>query len=138
MIPKELKEKIREVEEQHPYKKVGDANSYSQYNEGWTDACDILEQAVESYLANQKPVFHAHDLQQEYSPNLICASTYKELSCTARDWWAHPLYSLPIPSELKEENKALKEALELMTKKWLDIPDTGWTQEMRDVRDLSK
>jgi hypothetical protein len=38
-----LIEKIDAVANEHPYKVVGDTDTYSQYNEGWTDACDRLE-----------------------------------------------------------------------------------------------
>jgi hypothetical protein len=31
-----------EVAEQHPYKVPDDRATYSSYNEGWTDACDII------------------------------------------------------------------------------------------------
>ena len=37
---------IKNIEEQHPYKKAGDRDSYSKYNEGWSDACDILGNAI--------------------------------------------------------------------------------------------
>ena len=33
---------ISEVEDMHPYKEAGNRDSYSQYNEGWSGACDIL------------------------------------------------------------------------------------------------
>jgi len=47
-ITKEIKKVIDEVYETHPYKKAGDRDSYSEYNEGWTDACDIIESKIES------------------------------------------------------------------------------------------
>lgn len=37
-----LIEKIDAVYNEHPYKVVGDVSTYSQYNEGWSDACDRL------------------------------------------------------------------------------------------------
>jgi len=46
-LPEEKEENIMsvidEVSELHPYKKPGDRLSYSEYNEGWTDACDALK-----------------------------------------------------------------------------------------------
>ena len=33
---------IDEASEIHPYKVVGDSNTYSNYNQGWSDACDWL------------------------------------------------------------------------------------------------
>ena len=41
---------INEVEEMHPYKKAGDRDSYSQYAEGWRDACDILGEHIKQCL----------------------------------------------------------------------------------------
>jgi len=41
---------INEVEEMHPYKKAGDRDSYSEYAEGWSDACDILGEHIKQYL----------------------------------------------------------------------------------------
>lgn len=41
---------INEVAEMHPYKQPGDWDSYNQYAEGWTDACDILGEKIKEYL----------------------------------------------------------------------------------------
>lgn len=38
----EIKKAIEQVQDLHPYKQSGDSNSYSNYNEGWSDACDII------------------------------------------------------------------------------------------------
>lgn len=37
---------IEKVSEQHPYKEIGNINSYNQYNEGWSDACDIIKEKI--------------------------------------------------------------------------------------------
>lgn len=41
---------IKPIEDMHPYKQRGNPDSYSQYNEGWTDACgafyDVIEQVI--------------------------------------------------------------------------------------------
>jgi hypothetical protein len=54
-----MKEKItkiiKEVADQYPYKKIGDRETYSSYNEGWSDACDIIEQRMISQLTQPKP-----------------------------------------------------------------------------------
>lgn len=46
-----MKEKIlallREVEAIHPYRKSGDRDSYSSFNEGWSSAIDYIEQRLE-------------------------------------------------------------------------------------------
>ena len=38
---------IDEASEIHPYKVVGDSNTYSNYNQGWSDACDWLYANIE-------------------------------------------------------------------------------------------
>ena len=43
---------IMEIEDIHPYKKSGNRDSYSKYNEGWSDACDIIRNRI-----NQLPKF---------------------------------------------------------------------------------
>ena len=35
-----------EVSDMNPYKQSGNRDSYSSYNEGWADACDVLEQRL--------------------------------------------------------------------------------------------
>jgi hypothetical protein len=41
---------ISEISDQHPYKQSGNRDSYSQYNEGWSDACDIILNAIKEKL----------------------------------------------------------------------------------------
>jgi len=61
-----MKEKIikicNEVADERPYKQAGNADSYSSYNEGWSDACDILEQRlIEQLLTTEdKSVVEPH------------------------------------------------------------------------------
>lgn len=38
---------IDEASEMHPYKVVGDSDTYSNYNQGWSDACDWLYANIE-------------------------------------------------------------------------------------------
>ena len=45
---------IGEVEDMHPYKQAGNRDSYSEYNEGWSDACDILGQRIKELLTNKQ------------------------------------------------------------------------------------
>jgi len=48
---------VSEVEDIHPYKQAGNADSYSEYAEGWTDACDILGERIKAAIKqlNKKP-----------------------------------------------------------------------------------
>ena len=46
----EIEKAISDVEDMRPYKEAGNRDSYSEYNEGWSDACDILGQAILSKL----------------------------------------------------------------------------------------
>ena len=43
-----IKAAIERTAKEHPYKVYGDADSYSPYNEGWTDALDRLESIIDS------------------------------------------------------------------------------------------
>lgn len=46
----QIKGVISEVDDMHPYKVAGNADSYSSYNEGWCDACDIIEDRLSALL----------------------------------------------------------------------------------------
>jgi len=41
---------IKEISDQHPYKEKGNRDSYSQYNEGWSDACEVLGERIKKEL----------------------------------------------------------------------------------------
>lgn len=43
-----LREIIGDVNEVCPYKVPGDYDTYSQYNEGWQDACNTIERMIEA------------------------------------------------------------------------------------------
>jgi len=43
-----LKEVIADIELQHPYKQKGNSDSYSDYNQGWSDALDTLQTTIEN------------------------------------------------------------------------------------------
>lgn len=47
---KEINRIIEKVTEKYPYKKLGDPSSYSNYNQGWEDACDELGNKIREYL----------------------------------------------------------------------------------------
>jgi enolase len=49
-MKEELINLIKEVSKQYPYKIVGDPLTYNSYNEGWSDACDILGEKILEYL----------------------------------------------------------------------------------------
>jgi len=44
---------IVEVCNEHPYKVVGETDTYSQYNEGWNDACDRIQSKITDILFEQ-------------------------------------------------------------------------------------
>ena len=37
---------IEEIQKEHPYKVPGNYDTYSQYNQGWTDACNRLDAVI--------------------------------------------------------------------------------------------
>ena len=43
---KKIEQYFKELLEQHPYKQVGNRDSYSEYNEGWQDALDLAMQVA--------------------------------------------------------------------------------------------
>lgn len=45
---------IQKMKDSHPFKKIGDRTSYSEYNEGWSDACDILGEEITKKLNELK------------------------------------------------------------------------------------
>ena len=49
----EIEKVISEVENMHPYKQSGNRDSYSDYNQVWSAACDILGEKIKELL-NQK------------------------------------------------------------------------------------
>lgn len=51
-----VKELIEIVYSQHPYKEIGNRESYSQYNEGWTDGIGSLESQLLNYFDGIKNV----------------------------------------------------------------------------------
>jgi len=51
----EIEQIISEVEDIHPYKERGNADSYSDYNQGWSDACDVIEQRLKDNFSTPKP-----------------------------------------------------------------------------------
>ena len=46
----EIDKTIERIEDMNPYKESGNRDSYSEYNEGWSDACDVLGQAIKELL----------------------------------------------------------------------------------------
>jgi len=53
MTREQIIEICRKVEDMYPYKESGNIDSYSKYNEGWSDACDVLEQTLLESLTQQ-------------------------------------------------------------------------------------
>lgn len=54
---------IDEASEMHPYKVVGDSDTYSNYNQGWSDACDWLYANIEG-VPSVKPT--SEDIKEAY------------------------------------------------------------------------
>ena len=53
MSKEEFDNVVTEVENRHPYKVKGNYETYGPYNEGWSDACDILGQKLFTFLSEQ-------------------------------------------------------------------------------------
>ncbi len=53
IIEKEIDKHIDETIDVYPYKQSGDRDSYSEYNEGWTDGCDVLGDRIKRWLLSK-------------------------------------------------------------------------------------
>lgn len=51
---KTAEEYLKQLVDEHPYKQPGNPDSYSKYNEGWSDALDCAEQVMEGVLSELK------------------------------------------------------------------------------------
>lgn len=64
---------ISNTEDEHPYKEAGNVDSYSEYNEGWTDACDVLGNRIKAALSTGSQSIHTisegeiEEMAKEYS-----------------------------------------------------------------------
>lgn len=83
------------AEDEHPYKKFGTPETYSKYNEGWSDACDYIRGKMESTPATDvAPVVHGKwiDGVESYKPILM--EPYEmvtHLICSScNEIWFHP------------------------------------------------
>jgi hypothetical protein len=47
---KEIDKIISDTMNEHPYKERGNLATFSPYNEGWSDACDILGERIKEFL----------------------------------------------------------------------------------------
>jgi hypothetical protein len=43
---KDILDYINELIEKYPYKQPGNRDSYSDYNQGWSDACELIKQEI--------------------------------------------------------------------------------------------
>lgn len=50
----ELEKILEEIESEHPYKVPGNYDSYSQYNEAWSDAIDRVRARLENYFKEKE------------------------------------------------------------------------------------
>lgn len=48
MTKEEIKNGISKIEDMFPYKEVGNKDSYSDYNQGWADACGQFSDLIDS------------------------------------------------------------------------------------------
>lgn len=51
---KELEKILEEIEAEHPYKVPGNYESYSQYNEAWSDAIDRVRARLENFFKEKE------------------------------------------------------------------------------------
>lgn len=74
---------IKEIASAHPYKEKGNPNSYTDYNQGWSDACDILGERIKdeieghSYCPNCGSPEVVEFLNRNKRQCQICAEIWK-------------------------------------------------------------
>lgn len=49
-ILKQILAEIQAEAEKHPYREVGNSESYSDYAQGYADAMDVVESIISSYI----------------------------------------------------------------------------------------
>lgn len=52
-----IKEIIKKVSDQHPYSVHGKPETYDQYNQGWEDACAVVEEQLTKEIIASKDRF---------------------------------------------------------------------------------
>lgn len=99
-----LIEKIDTVTNEHPYKVIGDTDSYSQYNEGWADACDRMLSVLSEQKETHKSCSNCGNNTEYLKPHTcdICTSLDQETEFEM--WEPKPL---TIGDKIRESNESL-------------------------------
>ena len=79
----ELEKILDKIEAEHAYKVSGDRDTYSQYNEGWSDAIDRMRGVLENLGDGWIPVEERMPTQEECKDNLFWI-TYGSFSSSSR------------------------------------------------------
>lgn len=71
---------IKQVESIHPYKESGNMDSYSPYNEGWSDACDIMGNRILEMITEMKIIpLPSEEEIEEWLHQFPCANISQEI-----------------------------------------------------------
>jgi len=79
---------ITQVESEHPYRVEGDRDSYSDYNQGWADACDmirtklaknIVTDEVSSGVVGQSEQYCEHEVTDQKTLRCTCCEECGEI-----------------------------------------------------------
>jgi hypothetical protein len=62
---------IEEIESMNPYKDSGNRDSYNDYNQGWSDACDVLGERIKEHLGGK-------DAYRPITEELLADSGFKK------------------------------------------------------------
>ena len=78
---------IDEASEMHPYKVVGDSDTYSNYNQGWSDACDWLYANIEG-VPSVTPQYTDEEIDKAQAVEQAYVDKMVELAVeeTRREW----------------------------------------------------
>ena len=103
---------IDEASEIHPYKVVGDSNTYSNYNQGWSDACDWLYANIDG-IPSVKPQYTDEEIDKAQVVEQAYVDKMVELA--VEESWQKWLSSFDTSSATKcfEAVQLLKQRLEV-------------------------
>lgn len=103
-----LIEKIDAVSNEHPYKVVGDTDTYGQYNEGWADACDRLT----AVLSEQKEPCTGSKICPKCNRVMSYDSYFKKMICCQCGHEEEPQPKpLTTGDKIRESNESLAQHL---------------------------
>jgi len=132
-LPEKLKKAIDEIVAMRQYGLLSSPDTFNDYNQGWQDGIDHVEQAIEEWLSEQsEPSHYVYNID---SHTVIRKQAYDSCGAAEKTFWT-PLYTHPSPDvpdtnvgnipvdesklrEVEAENARLRDLLS----QWLHFAD---------------